>query len=256
MRGLQLVLVALCALLLYAIVAPHLSAAPPLRNVELRTAAEPESSPLVDYYAVVWKQNPFGKPGKEVGLVRQARILAKMAEASKLSWRLVTTAAATPPELSVAGLVSTKDGSRRMIRVGDELSDRKVVEIERRRVIFSHNGKFEQLTIEGVAPRPLPRAKLRRSSAARVAGARPVWGRRGASRTPSPAEPATPSNRELAGAFADRIDLAPGEESVAVNGRALDDPLLGELATEGGEVVVQIRGANGTEREVVLEATQ
>jgi hypothetical protein len=260
LRGLQLVLVAVCALLLYAIVAPHLSAAPPLRDVELRTAAEPESSPLLDYYGVVWKQNPFGKPRKELGVVRQARILAKMAEASKLSWRLVTTAAATPPELSVAGLVSTKDGSRRMIRVGDQLADRKVVEIERRRVIFSHNGKFEQLTIEGVAPRPLARAKPRRSSAARVAGARPVRGRRGASRTPSPAEPATPPQTplsgQLAGAFADRIDLAPGEEIVAVNGRALDDVSLGELASEGGEVVVQIRGANGTEREVVLEASQ
>ena len=155
LRGLQLVLVAVCALLLYAIVAPHLSAAPPLRNGELRTAAEPESSPLVDYYAVVWKQNPFGKPqATALAPLKAQLLLAKVAAASKLSWRLVTTAAATLPELSVAGLVSLNDGSRRMIRVGDELDNRKVVEIERRRVIFSLNGKFEQLTIRSACSPP------------------------------------------------------------------------------------------------------
>ena len=259
LRGVQLVLLALCALLLYAIVAPHLGAAPAPHDLQLRAPAEPEPSPRLDSYAQVWKHNPFGKPRTATAPVK-TRLPANLAEASKLSWRLVTTAAATPPELSVAGLVSTKDGSRRMIRVGDELAKRKVVEIERRRVIFSHNGKFEQLTIEGAAPRALLRAKPRRPSAARIPGSRPVRPRLGASRTPSRPKPATPprapSSSQLAGAFAEQIDLAPGEEIVAVNGLALDDASLGALANTGGEVVVQIRGADGHEREVVLGASQ
>ena len=255
LRGVQLVLVAVCALLLYAIVAPHVSAAPALREVLLQAAEEPEPSPPVDHYASVWKQNPFGKPRSLPIAPVEPKLVAKLAEASKLSWRLVTTAAATSPEFSVAGLVSTKDGSRRMIRVGDELANRTVIEIERRRVIFSHNGKLEQLTIEGAPLRALPRAKSRRASAGRSPGIRRARPRLGTSRTPSPKKPATPpqapSRSQLAGAFA-QVDLKPGEEIVSVNGLALDDASLGALANDGGEVVLQIRGTDGAEREVVL----
>jgi hypothetical protein len=258
LRGVQLVLLALCAFLVYATVAPHLSAAPAVRDVRLGAAAEPEPTRPLEDYALVWKQSPFGKPMAAL-LKQKPGALAKAAAASKLTWKLVTTAAATPRELSVAGLVSTKDGSRKIVRVGDEISGRTVVDIERKRVIFSFRGKLEQLAINETSARRATasqRPKSRRAAASRAPRTRPARARLG-TRMPAPKEseaepPAGPSASEIAEVFSSQIELAPGESIASVNGLPLDDPSLGALANAGGNVVVQIRGEDGSEREVVL----
>ena len=54
----------------------------------------------------------------------------------------------------------------------------------------------------------------------------------------------------------EKTKARPGEEITSVNGLALDDPSLGTLANEGGSVTVQIRGEDGTEREVVVGVEQ
>lgn len=262
LRGAQLVLLALCAFLVYAIAAPHLRAAPTVRDVRLADDLEPERAPAIDDYAGVWQQNPFGEP-IAVKSASAAKRTPAVAAASKLDWKLVTTAAATPPEFSVAGLVHNRNGTRRAVRIGDELSGRKVVSIERRRVVFSFEGKVEQLAIDGSTPRSSGRAAASRAAKVKAARdrrtrtARPRLGKTLPPAAPkNMAPPPPPSSRELASVFADRLALAPGDEVLSVNGLPLDDPSLGALANDGGAVTVQIRDAEGVERNVVLEANR
>lgn len=257
LRAAQLILLALCAYLLYATVAPQLRAAPTLRDVRLDTREEPEGTPPLEVYASVWKQSPFGKPLSVKPVPTAVR--AKVAAVSKLGWRLVTTAAGTPAELSVAGLVSTSDGSRKTVRVGDQLSGREVVDIERRRVVFSYNGALEQLSLAEDTPHASPRPASRRSSS-RAPLSRPIRPRLGTNRMPTAparaAPPPAPSGDELAELFAGQLELEPGEEIVSVNGVSISDPALGDLANDGGDVVVQIRAEDGSQREITLGASQ
>ncbi|MBW2416230.1 MAG: hypothetical protein JRG76_17155, partial [Deltaproteobacteria bacterium] len=177
LRSAQVVLLGLCAYLLYATVVPLLSAAPSLRDVRLvePPADLPERASL-DELSVIWKRNAFGK--RQVAFAGPPKPLpaaAKVATAKQFGWQLMTTAAGTPPELSVAGLVSKKDGKRMTIRVGDELDGRIVVEIDRRRVVLNHGGKLEQLEMasDGKSAPKVARKTASRSSGARRAARKP-----------------------------------------------------------------------------------
>ncbi len=262
LRGAQVVLLVLCAYLLYATAVPLLSSAPTVRDVRLAEhATQPPEAPSLERLAVIWRQSPFDMP-KVLVAPKPAPPpppTEKVKSAESLGWQLMTTAAATPVELSVAGLLSTKSGLRRTVRVGDKLDGRTVIEIERRRVILNNGGKLEQLEISenAKAPRRTARSRRGRSAASRQPRTR--------LRRPEPPRPSDtrdpgPASGELAKRiFGGRADLADGEEIVSVNGVPLDDPSrLPELAEAlaGGAATLQVRALDGGERDVSLEAAE
>ena len=113
LRAAQVVLLGVCALLVYAILAPHLDAAPPLRDVQHADVAAAPDAVGLGHYASIWKRSPFRMPEKVTADLPKPKAL-KVATVSKLSWEVVATAAASSPEFSVAGLVNAKSGERRM----------------------------------------------------------------------------------------------------------------------------------------------
>lgn len=271
LRAAQVVLLALCAYLLYATAAPLLSSATPaVRDVRLpEREVQPPERPSLDELAVIWKQSPFGKP-KLIVLEKPTPAAKNVAAAASLGWQLMTTAAATPPELSLAGLVNTKDGTRKVVRVGDELAGRTVIQIERRRVILSNKGKLEQLTIgedtkaTTRAARSLRRTQRERAQTLRRARKRP---RRPQPEPPAPPEPprdetpaeAPPPGEIARSIFGGRVELADDEEIVSVNGVPLDDaarlPELAE-ALAGGAATLRVLAPDGTQRDVSVEAAE
>ena len=195
LRGVQVILLVLCAFLVYATITPHLRAAPVRHEVELTAdvAAAP-SGVALEHFSVIWKRNPFGKP--RLVVAQPKPMVEQIKVESKLSWRLVTTAAGSPAALSVAGLVNNTDGSRRAVRIGDEIEGRDVVGIERGRVILSHRGKLEQLSIEKDAKKASRSARARRS--AKRPGIRPVPPRLGNPAAPWPCPRREPRRHCLA----------------------------------------------------------
>lgn len=68
---------------------------------------------------------------------------------SSLPFRLIGTVASTIPEHARAAVMNEKEGSRMVVRVGDELlGEATVIRIERRRLVIENRGQLEALSLD------------------------------------------------------------------------------------------------------------
>jgi type II secretion system protein C len=120
--------------------------------------------------------------------------LAEEIAESQLRVTLIGTAAAMPQELSVAA-VETSSRERIQVRVGDQLEGRKVVGIERKRLILEFRGQLEAIEMDEEAPQGGPGPTAPAGLRARTATA---------ARTPSRA-PRTPRTPRAATRLSERL---------------------------------------------------
>ncbi len=111
-------------------------------------------------------------------------------EATRLPLKLLATAAASDPELSVAVVEMLDSGTTKLVRIGDELgTNAPVLRIERRRIVLSENGAPRELVLEKPGGEPAVKRTSRRTRTGRAArSSRSSRSSRSARRSVEPAD--------------------------------------------------------------------
>ncbi len=183
LRGVQIALVAACAFLVYAGLAPIFTATA-VSAVNVPPIAEfvPEPHGVGDY-EIIGQRNLFAakKGAAPPPPPAPPRPDEEEIEESKLRYRLHGTIAPGPP--AVAALEDLNTGERHFIHAGDQLPNGvQIMRIERRRVVISNKDKLEAISMDDERPTVKPKASARRRGTSRRRNVRSSRARRATER--------------------------------------------------------------------------
>lgn len=144
--GLQVVFVGTSLYFIHSIVTAWLGVTPVPEPSIPAVGSAPERDVSMVRFEVIAKRNLFDSKTFEpvVAVVEPEEKL----EETKIRAELVATAAAEPPELSLAAVIDLETNDRLLVRPGDILAGAQVERVERRRLVLNNRGKREALTLE------------------------------------------------------------------------------------------------------------